>query len=199
VKIALRVQEGKFMQKALHDEVEVFFTFQRGELIAWHASDVDMLIRAANDAPEFETTQKDGFTLLVKDGVVVPRISEEETFCIEVNDWMCELVDNRVTDEMIDELNSALADLRYVHVLMRSEDGRPYWQRNIADMNRPPNVEVLAAHAFAHLLTNGGLKGLKRCALPDCEKFFIGRPNAKWCSKSCGSKHRVRRKRKRDI
>ena len=187
------------MPKALHDEAEVFFTFQRGELIAWQASDVDMLIQAANDAPEFETTQKGDFTLLVKDGVVVPRVSDEEAFCIEVNDWMCELVDNGVTDEMIEELNSSLNDLRYVHVLMRSEDGKPYWQRNIADMNRPPNVVVLAAHAFAHLLTSGGLNGVKRCAMPDCEKFFIGRPNAKWCSKSCGSKHRVRRKRKRDI
>ncbi len=187
------------MQKALHDEAEVFFTFQRGELVAWSANDVGMLIQAANDAPEYETIQKDGLTLLVKDGAVVPRISEEEAFCTEVHDWICELVEKGVTDEMIDELNSVLADLRYVHVLMRADDGRPYFQRNIADMNRPPNVEVLAAHAFAHLLTNGGLKGLKRCAMPDCEKHFIGRPNAKWCSKSCGSKHRVRMKRKRDI
>jgi predicted RNA-binding Zn ribbon-like protein len=82
---------------------------------------------------------------------------------------------------------------------MASGDGGAYWQRDIADMRRPPDVQGIAAHLFSNQLALGALAGLKRCAEADCRKFFIGRPNKKWCSDSCGSRSRVRRKRRRDI
>jgi len=187
------------MKKALHNDKEIYFSFRKGEITAWRINDVDMLIGAANDAPDYEESEKNGFTILKKDGVVVTRIPEEDSFCTMVHDWMCDLVDKGVTDVLIDELNDVLVDIRYIHVLMPSEGGTPYWQNNIADMNRSLNVEEAAGYAFSHQLAIGGLEGLKRCQLPDCEKFFIGRPNAKWCSASCGSKYRVRKKRKRDV
>lgn len=187
------------MDKALHDETDVFFSFRKGELIAWRNHDVDMLLAAANNAPEYEVSEKNGIPLLKKDDVVVTRESPEDAFCRIVHDWMCDIEDNGVTDELIEELNDVLADTRYIHVLRLSEDRIPYWQQNIADLNRSPDVLETAGYAFANQLAIGGLEGLKRCQLPDCEKFFIGRPNAKWCSKSCGSKYRVRRKRKRDL
>ncbi len=187
------------MKKALHDESGVFFTFREGDLIAWRPHDIDMLLSAANDASDYEVSKKNGFTILKKNGVVVTRVSLEDEFCSIVHDWMCDFVDEGVTDELIDELNDVLADIRYIHVLMPSESGIPYWQNNVADMNKSPNVLEAAGYAFAHQLTIGGLEGLKRCQLPDCENFFIGRPNAKWCSKSCGSKYRVRKKRKRGL
>ena len=187
------------MKKALHDENDVFFTFREGGLLAWRIYDVDMLLAAANDAPDYEVSKKNGFNIYEKDGVVVTRESPKNAFCSIVHDWMCDLVDEGATDELIDELNDVLADIRYIHVLIPSEGGIPYWQNNIADMNSPPNVLGAAGYAFAHQLAIGGLEGLKRCQLPDCEKFFIGRPNAKWCSKSCGSKYRIRKKRQRDL
>jgi len=187
------------MKKALHDENDAFLTYREGEITAWRTHDVEMLLAAANDAPNYEVTEKNGFTILKKDGVAVTRVSPEETFCTIVHDWMCDLVDQGVTDTLIDELNSAVANIRYLHVLQPATDGNPYWQYNIADMNRNLTVDEAAAYAFSHQLALGGLNGLKRCQLSDCQRFFIGRPNAKWCSKTCGSKSRVREKRKRDF
>ena len=197
---ALHSQYGVFMKKALHDKNDVFFTFRKGELLGWKAHDVEMLLAAANDAPVLEHEErKNGYTIVKKDGVVVTSLSSVETFCLSVNDLMSDLVDEGVTVEMIDDINTVLFDIRYIHVLMLSDSGTPYWQNNIADMNRAPSEQEAAYYAFAHQLAIGGLEGLKRCQLSDCEKFFIGRPDAKWCSKSCGSKYRVRKKRKKDF
>ncbi|WP_083885943.1 CGNR zinc finger domain-containing protein [Halobacteriovorax marinus] len=44
----------------------------------------------------------------------------------------------------------------------------------------------------------GWLDGLKRCQSPECKKFFIGRSNVKWCSKTCGSRSRVKKMRKKN-
>lgn len=59
-----------------------------------------------------------------------------------------------------------------------------------------PNT--VAAYAFSAQLTVDGFVRLKYYEMRDCHKFFIGRPNTKWCSKACGSKYRVTEKRKRD-
>lgn len=187
------------MEKALHDDERAFFSFKNGELLVWHPHDVEMLLNAANDAPEYEVGEKDGVQILKKDGEVVTRTSPLDDFCTMVHDWMDDLVNEGVTEEMIDELNTVLADFRFYHVMIPSKNGTPHWQTNIADLNRHIRTEEAAGYAFAHLLAIGGLKGLKRCQLSDCKKFFIGRPNSKWCSKSCGSKFRVRRKRKQDL
>ena len=63
--------------------------------------------------------------------------------------------------------------------------------------HRPPPT-VFAAYMFSNMTSLGWLTGLKRCRNPDCQEFFLGRTNVKWCSKSCGSLYRVRQKRKRD-
>ena len=187
------------MKKALHDEEKVFFSFRKGEISAWSTHDMETLLAAANDVPEYEVEERKGFQVLLKDGEVVLRLSPEEMFCQILHDWMHDIVDNGITDDLIEELNDVVGKIRYIHVLMLSKDGKPYWQNNIADLNRSPEAQEVAGYAVAHQLAIGGFEGLRRCQLPDCEKLFIGRPNAKWCSKSCGSKSRVRRKRKRDL
>ena len=189
------------MKKALHDEENRYFTFRNGEIVVWGADDVGMLLEAANDAlkHEYEVIEKDGISVLSEDGVSVASTSQEDIFCSQIHDWISRLVDEGVTEELIDELNDELADIRYVHVLMPSKKGVPSWQYNIADLNGEFDIEEAAAYAFSQQLAIGAFEGIKRCQLPDCEKFFIGRPNAKWCSPSCGSKFRVRKKRKRDI
>lgn len=54
------------------------------------------------------------------------------------------------------------------------------------------------AYLVAFAIEAGTFKNLKRCALKECSKYFIGDPRAKWCSANCGSKYRVRKKRKID-
>jgi len=187
------------MKKALHDDDSFFFTFRKGELTAWSNYDAQGLLAAANDAPRYEMEVRNGFPVLIKDGEVILRVPPEVSFCQFLNEWMNDIVDNGITEELIEELNNTVSKIRYIHVLMLSEEGKPSWQNNIADLNRSPNVYEMAAFAFSHHLALGAFEGLKRCQLPDCQNFFIGRPNNKWCSKPCGSKSRVRRKRKRDL
>lgn len=54
------------------------------------------------------------------------------------------------------------------------------------------------AYIVACVIEAGTFTNLKRCALKECSKYFIGDPRAKWCSANCGSKYRVRKKRRKD-
>lgn len=186
------------MKKALHNENDEFFTFREGGLARFKANDIDWLLEAANDAPTIEYRQKMGFTQVLKNGVPALEVSPDENFCYWVNRFMSRLVYEGVTEDLIEELNDLLSEIRYIHVLRLSRNKEAFWQRNVGDMSRSSTPVEAAAYSFSHQLAIGGLDGLKRCEQSDCQKFFVGRPNAKWCSKSCGAKHRVRKKRKRD-
>jgi len=195
---ALRIQLGQFMEKALHDEIREFFTFREGTLHRFEVGDIDWLLAAANDAPHFEDKSVGGMTVRHRNGVPISEVSPDEVFCWWVKKYMAWLIDHGVTADMINELNDVLSELRYIHVLSVSKKGEVQWQNNIADMSVASTPPEVAAYAFSHHLAAGGLSGLKRCELTDCRKFFVGRPNTKWCSKSCGGKYRVRKKRRRD-
>jgi predicted RNA-binding Zn ribbon-like protein len=114
-----------------------------------------------------------------------------------MNAWFERYVQESASDEIIKDLNDELEWVRFRHVLRKTKTGTPAWQ-HIVDFEEAQDPFASAAYAFAHLLGIGGLRGLKRCQMPDCGRFFIGRPNAKWCSDACGSRHRVREKRNRD-
>ena len=115
---------------------------------------------------------------------------------------MTRYLNEGVTDDLLNDLNAAIHEIRYSkHIfpldLLPSEIGFPQ-NGYVAKYDRTPSPEVIAADDFSKLLTSGALKRLKLCHLDGCEKFFLAPPQAKWCSKACGSKSRVREKRKRD-
>ena len=110
---------------------------------------------------------------------------------------MTRLVQEGVTTKLVDDLNRMTGKIQYQHRLMFTKGNLPYGVY-IADIRSSFSPDVLAAFAFSQMLAMGSFDGLKRCHLPSCERFFIGRPNAKWCSKKCGSLYRVSQKRKRD-
>lgn len=68
----------------------------------------------------------------------------------------------------------------------------------VAHIPHQPPPTVFAAYMFTNMTSLGWLNGLKRCSSIDCQQFFIGRPNVKWCSKTCGSRSRVKKMRKRN-
>lgn len=39
---------------------------------------------------------------------------------------------------------------------------------------------------------------LRRCQSEDCSRYYLGTKRAKWCSDTCGSRERLRKKRKED-
>lgn len=51
------------------------------------------------------------------------------------------------------------------------------------------------AHAFLRIVDAGLIERIKRCALDDCRAIFFGDVRAEFCSKSCGTKYRVRKLR----
>jgi predicted RNA-binding Zn ribbon-like protein len=113
---------------------------------------------------------------------------------------MSRYLEEGVTDNLLNDLNAAIREIRYEKVILPLDllpTGTEYPQNGyIAQYDKMPSPMAYAADDFSKLLTSGELKRLKRCHLEGCEKFFLGPPQAKWCSKTCGSKYRVRKKRK---
>lgn len=172
------------MKKALQAETDQFLLSSKGKLIGWGVADVKNLLKKANKA-KLENLKLDN----------EPTLHEAE--CIFTREWFDSFIDKGFSKEIIDKLNSRIAHVRYHHILMHSPKGSPYW-RHVANADQIHDPELSIAYCMAHLLASGAFKGLKRCDLKDCQKYFIGRPNTKWCSKTCGSLYRVRQKRKKD-
>lgn len=121
----------------------------------------------------------------------------------KLREWMSRYLKEGITNDFLNDLNTAIHKIRYSKYifpldLLPSETGFPK-NGYIAQYDEIPKPEEYAADDFSKLLTSGELKRLKRCQLKGCENFFLGPPQARWCSKACGSKFRVREKRKRDL
>ncbi|MCB1753170.1 MAG: CGNR zinc finger domain-containing protein [Gammaproteobacteria bacterium] len=120
----------------------------------------------------------------------------------ELAEWMRRYLEEGITDKFLDDLNSDLHQVRYAKYvvpmdLLPSDTGFPR-ELYVAEFGHNPTPEAIAANDFSRLLSSGELKRLKSCQQRDCQNFFLGPPQAKWCSKTCGSKHRVRKKRRKD-
>lgn len=172
------------MKKPLQIEKEQFLLSSKGRLIGWGEADVKNLLKNANKA-KAENLELDS------------EITLHEAECIFTREWFDSFIDKGLSKEIIDKLNSRIAHVRYHHILMHSSKGSPYWRR-VANADQMQEPELWIAYSMAHLLTCGAFEGLKRCGLIECQKYFIGRPNTKWCSKNCGTNYRVRQKRKKD-
>lgn len=172
------------MKKPLQVQDEILFTID-GKIRMHRATDVKRLIDAANK--------------FLSKGELEKKISIDAAHFFErsLSVWMTRLVGEGISKNLIADLNTEMKGVRFWHLLMPPEDELPYW-KHIADLKSYFRPEVDAAYAFSQQLAIGSFKGLKRCRIPDCQKFFVGRPDAKWCSKACGSRHRVNKKRKRD-
>lgn len=171
------------MKKPLQEENKSLFMGFDGQVRMHRASDAEILIKAVNlylGKSDFER-----------------KISITDDFECFLSAWMIRLVDKGITDTLVNELNMELKDIRFRHILMTPEGELPYWEY-IADLKKYFGPKIEAAYAFSQQLAIGGFVGLKRCRMRNCPRFFIGRPDAKWCSKACGSKYRVSQKRKRD-
>lgn len=172
------------MKKALHERKEQFLLSSKGRLIGWGADDVKNLIKNANTAITEKLKRKNTMTI-------------RDAECLLALEWF-EALDRGITKDLVEKLNSRIAHVRYHHILMHSPTGKPYW-RYVANGDQIDDPELSVAYGVSHLLAAGALDGLQRCQVKDCEQFFLGRPNSKWCSKSCGSKHRVTKMRKKKL
>ncbi len=171
------------MKKPLQKEKEQFVVMRKGQLIGWGHADVKNLIRMANRA-------------ITENIDINSNITIREAECALAKEWFDMFLEKGITKEVTSKLNSRIGHVQFLHVLSHSTDGSLHWRR-IANGDKIDDPEISIAYMMAHLLSSGEFKGLKRCERKECEKYYIGRPNKRWCSESCGSHFRVKRMRKK--
>lgn len=173
------------MKKPLHKESETFLSYVGGRISVWDDGVEWALVEAANEGLKrfLEET-----TLYLPERMIFERA---------VAQWLTRLLNDGVTARLIDELNKQTAHIRYRRLLNLDEGGSPRWDE-IADLGNDIEPESKAAYAISHLLGSGAFQRLRQCRADACDRFFLGPPNAKWCSPRCGSRFRGRDKRKRD-
>jgi hypothetical protein len=172
------------MKKPLHKKSETFLSYADGRITVWDEDDEEVLVEAANRGLGHSIDE-----LTRVDGLMV--------FERTVAQWLTGLRKDGFTALMIEELNKQTADIRYRRLLNLDEDGSPRWD-SIADLGGDIGSESKAAYAISHLLGSGAFQRLRQCQEDTCDRFFLGPPNARWCSDRCGSRSRGRDKRKRD-
>ena len=165
------------MEKALHD----YFYINTGkELKLYSSKESSIIIDAANFHVERNNGNDSPNT--------IPAL---DAFCYECID---EYYRNGVSDHLINKLNDILKNVKIQCLVENIENS--LMAVHVAFMPYNPPPLIFGAYMFSHVTSLGGFEGLKRCQNNNCSKFFLGRSNAKWCSNSCGSKHRVNKMRK---
>jgi hypothetical protein len=111
--------------------------------------------------------------------------------------WLRRVERHGVTHGLAEDINKKLLGFQMpACFVFNTETGK--LEPGFFPFDLPKNDEVMIAFSVAVALADGALDTLKRCALKECSKYFVGDPRAKWCSETCGSKYRVRNKRKKD-
>ncbi len=174
------------MKKVLQDPNDVFLYMRNGEVHPGGFS-IEEILAGVNRGLEGDWGHSSKPTIILK----------------KLYDWICRYIDEGVTEELCNDLNNNLVPMGFSKYVVTPdffppEDGSAHCLY-VADFDKDYTYETHAANEFSKLITTGKLDRLKRCQLPECNNIFLGPPQAKWCSKSCGSKYRVRKKRKRDL
>lgn len=166
------------MKKALHETDEVFIFQKSGKASIWDFK-AEEVIEAINDSSQ-----------------------ENNPVILNLRKWIVRYLNEGITDELLDDLNSKIQNNRYSKYVIPADltGSVSDLPKNayIAQYDTALNPESYAADDFSKLLTSGEFKRLKICKLDDCDNIFLGPPQSKWCSKPCGSLFRVRTKRRRD-
>ena len=111
--------------------------------------------------------------------------------------WLAHYYRYGLSKKMIRDLNAAMVGVKCRPWIYDDQEGG-YACAYAIDFDHVPPVESIAALFFSSMALSGALNGLKRCESEECRNYFIGNAKAKWCSDTCGSRERLRDKRRRD-
>lgn len=173
------------MEKVLHAYFLVQMTDNSGKttgksLSRYDRHDVSFLIDGANNHVEQAKDRAQNQVIL--DQIIYNHLDEFLNRGLSIN--------------LINRINRNISVVGHQCHLV--SDGKTFSEIFVAHMPHSPPMDVFVSFMFSRMASFGWLQGLKRCRNPNCRRFFLGRPNVKWCKKSCGSLVRVRAKRKRD-
>lgn len=182
----LHLQAGIFMKKALHKQ-ERAFLFEKNGKIYPEETCIGEIVAAINRGIKGEWGDSTAQSIILR----------------QLYGWICRYNEEGTTEGFLDELNSHLRQVHFSSYVVPPDfysSGSEVPQSvYVVNMNFDYAPEVFAAKEFSRFVAYGLLDQIRRCQLPGCESIFLGRPQAKWCSKTCGSKYRVNKKRKRDL
>lgn len=165
------------MGKALRD---YFYISTAGKLKLYSKDDAEILITGANNH----------LMNLPKRSLVQINLDHFVFECMD------EYFESGVNDDLLNKLNKHMEGIRHQCLVEKSH--KKLLAVHIAHIPINPPPTIFASYLFSHITSLGGLEGLKRCQSPECQQFFIGRSNVKWCSKTCGSRSRVKKMRKKN-
>lgn len=114
-------------------------------------------------------------------------------------EWLDHLTREGLSSWLVGQLNAAAAGLRvasYLH--FDEESGKFDWVLETPAQRKFRSRDTSYALVFTRIINADLTDRIRRCELDDCRRFFVGDPRSRWCSNTCGSKHRVREKRRRD-
>ncbi len=173
---ALHLQVGESMKKALHESYELYEN--NGKPVVWNFT-LEEIVAAVNN-PE----------------------KSNHPVLMYMRGWMTKYYREGITDTLLNDLNAIIENIHFSKIIAPSDicssESELPQKIYICRSQSILTPEMYAANDFSKLLTNGDLNRLKSCSFEECENVFLGRPQSKWCSKACGSKFRVRKKRKLD-
>jgi hypothetical protein len=172
------------MKKPLCNDEEIFFSLIEGKISALSADQASGIIKMANQSLKRGSS---GQILVLDESLVFED-------CVLW--WLERLAKNEPIGELTDDLNERIRGIPFIHLINPDESGEPRWE-HIAVLGPATPTATKAAHAVSLFLASGGLKKLRRCQADECQQFFLGPSNRKWCSENCGSRMRGRRLRER--
>lgn len=111
--------------------------------------------------------------------------------------WLDRAIDTGLSRSFLKEVERKVENFS-VPSVPKLSGNRFVWHRILIDPSGVPDMDAAFAMNMCLLINHGVIKKVHRCALDDCRTYFVGDSRSKWCSKSCGSKYRVRQKRLRD-
>jgi hypothetical protein len=101
------------------------------------------------------------------------------------------------SEKFISHVNAATKKLRFRHLFVHSKNSKEPEQVEMLIMEGVATPYEQVFYPFMCSLKSGEIKRVKQCFNKDCNHFFLGRKNKKWCSDRCGSKLRMKNKRKK--
>jgi predicted RNA-binding Zn ribbon-like protein len=186
------------MKKALQNNNSLFLKLAGHKYARWDSKSINTLLDFSNltHGYDYDYVSETGDVTL-KVGSILKFATHEESISIGIRILLFEYIKQGASSKLVEELNHIMGGIRFRNVLVANKGETPKWEF-IVDITRPMTPKENAAILFSHLLSVGALDKVKCCQIENCNRFFTGPPNRKWCSDKCGSFHRVREKRRRD-
>jgi hypothetical protein len=113
--------------------------------------------------------------------------------------WLSRIVSEGLSKSLLQDLDSYTRNAHVVaHFELDKNNETFNWQYEWPNSNQFSAPKYYYAFFVVYAINLGIATRIRKCQRQGCNKYFYGRPNARWCNPKCGSSQRVRNKREKD-